>query len=125
RRSVTITYLRDKKLYCALNGEIKGDQLALASDQTCNLANVATPDFCVLVDNRCDEHLSNRHCNQEKASAGMLKGSLIQGSVTQRSDGAWALSLDLAVDGCVLAEGYNNGAPVRVRGGSVAVRTQP
>jgi hypothetical protein len=122
-RSVAVTDTRDKVSYCPLRGEVVGGKLTLTPNQTCELKNIATPDFCILADQRCNEHLSHRRCSDETKFAGPLKGTLIQGSVTQRSGGGWDLSLDLAADGCVLAEGYNNGGPVRVRGGSVTVRT--
>jgi hypothetical protein len=43
--------------------------------------------------------------------------------MSESSTGTWTLSMTVRVDGCVLVHGYNNNAPILVRGGILTVRT--
>jgi len=127
-RTVTITDEQYAVKYqCPLNARLQGARLSLDLSRPCKVA-IATPDFCVLTDDQCArgegaDRLKPRRCADEKDHLGELTATLTAGSVIQDRGGAWKLSVDLAVNACVLVQGYNKNLPVQIRGGAISVRT--
>jgi hypothetical protein len=118
--------MRDKQYAqpykCTLTGRIAQGTLTLDPGQSCDIS-VATPDFCLLKEQRCRAREMNLQCKLEKGNLGEITGKLTSGTISQLSAGTWGMELKLSVDGCVLAEGYNKNAPILVRGGLLTVRT--
>lgn len=127
-RTVTILDEQYTETYkCLLKAKLDGSSLSLDLSHPCEIA-IATPDFCVLTEDQCkrgdnQDRLKGRRCLDEKTHLGTLTATLTSGSVTQTSSGGWKLSVDLAVDACVLVEGRNKNLPVQIRGGVLTVRT--
>lgn len=123
RRVVLLEYNQYKDKYkCSLTADIKNNDLVFVQGQKCE-QRVITPDFCLLEKARCDARLRNLQCKQEEADGhlGVLTGTVIDGTMSQRPDGAWTMSMKLRGDGCVLVNGRNNNAPIFVRGASLTV----
>lgn len=123
QRTVVVRDKQYAKPYqCTLTGRVAQETLTLDPKQSCDIP-VATPDFCLLKEQRCRAREMNLQCKLEKDNLGVLTGKLASGTITRRSTGTWDMELKLSVDGCVLAEGYNKNAPILVRGGLLTVST--
>lgn len=108
---------------CTLKGQLAKDTITITAGDPCEVP-VATSQFCLLAKERCSAQLREVSCASEKPHWGALQGKVITGTLAQRADGSWALDMELSVNGCVLALGYNHNAPIDVQGGQLTVRTK-
>lgn len=120
---VRTVVVRDKqytKTYtCALPGHVDPTGLVLDPGGSCEVP-VATSEFCILAADRCKAHLKHATCTGEQANWGALTGRVSVGEITDQH-GTWKMTIELDVDGCVLASGHNDDAPIWVQGGRLTV----
>jgi hypothetical protein len=124
QRTVTISARQGEKRYaCTLKGKLEHGALIFRARQPCE-PEISLPDLCILGRQRCDARVTALRCDREQQHPGHLTGQLVRGRASEAADGKWTLALEYSVDACVLAPGFNRGAPILVQGGTITVETR-